>query len=90
MRGFLPRSDRLEKILGFLKLERLLVIALIIGIIGFAGTMWCLIRWSEVSFGHLEYGTVLRILMPSITLVAISVQLVFTSFFAALLDMAAE
>jgi hypothetical protein len=39
---------------------------------------------------NLEYGTVLRILMPSITLVAISMQLVFTSFFAALLDIAAE
>ena len=90
VRGFLPRSDRLEKVLGFLKLERLLVIALIIGMIGLAGTMWCLIRWSEVSFGHLEYGTVLQILMPSITLVAISMQLVFTSFFAALLDIAAE
>jgi glycosyltransferase involved in cell wall biosynthesis len=88
--GFLPRSDRLERVMGFLKLERLLVIASIIGMIGLAGTTWCLIRWSEVSFGHLEYGTVLRLLMPSITLVAISMQLVFTSFFAALLDIAAE
>lgn len=88
--GFLPRSDRLERAMGFLTLERLLVIALIIGIIGLAGATWCLIRWSEVNFGQLEYGTVLRILIPSMTLVAISIQLVFTSFFAALLDIAVE
>ena len=90
VRGFLPRSARLERIMGFLTLERLLVIASIIGIIGLTGTTWCLIRWSEVNFGHLEYGSVLRILMPSVTLVAISIQLVFTSFFAALLDIAVE
>jgi glycosyltransferase involved in cell wall biosynthesis len=88
--GFLPRSNRLEKVVGFLTLERLLAIASIIGIIGLAGTTWCLIRWSEVNFGQLEYGSVLRILMPSVTLVAISIQLVFSSFFAALLDIAVE
>ena len=89
-RGFLPRSDKAERIVGFLTLERLLVIASIIGVIGMAGTIWCVIRWSEVSFGNLEYGTVLQILIPSMTLVAISIQLVFTSFFAALLDIAVE
>jgi hypothetical protein len=88
--GFLPRSDRLERVVGFLTLERLLVIASIIGTIGLAGVTWCLVRWSEVDFGQLEYGTVLRILIPSMTLVTISIQLMFTSFFAALLDIAVE
>jgi hypothetical protein len=85
-RGFLPKSPRLEKRAHLFTLEHPIVVALVLVVLGIAGVVWCVIRWATVDFGPLEYGLVMRILIVSMTMLVIAVQLSFTGFLAALLD----
>jgi hypothetical protein len=86
-RGFLPKmSLRLEKRAHLFTLEYALVAALLLAMLGIAGVTWCAVQWVTVDFGPLEYGRVMRVLVVSMTVVVIAVQLTFTAFLAALLD----
>jgi len=85
-RGFLPQSPRLEKRAHFFALEQVIVVALLMFVLGIVGVLWCVMRWATVDFGPLEYGLVMRILIASMTILMIGVQLLFTGFLAALLD----
>jgi len=85
-RGFLPKSLRLEKRAHLFTLEYALVAALLLVVLGIAGVTWCVVQWVTVDFGPLEYGLVMRVLIVSMTVVVIAVQLSFTAFLAALLD----
>ena len=86
-RGFLPKmSLRAEKRAHLFTLEYALVAALLLAVLGIAGVTWCVVQWVTVDFGPLEYGRVMRVLIVSMTVVVIAVQLTFTAFLAALLD----
>jgi hypothetical protein len=86
-RGFLPPpSPRLQKRAYLFTLEYVLVAALLLAVLGIAGVVWCVVQWVTVDFGPLEYGRVMRVLIVSMTMVVIAVQLSFTAFLAALLD----
>jgi hypothetical protein len=89
-RGFLPKSPRLDKRAHLFTLEHAMVVALVLVALGIAGVVWCVIRWATVDFGPMEYGLVMRILIVSMTMLVIGVQLSFTSFLAALLDIPAK
>ena len=89
-RGFLPKSLRLEKRAYLFTLEHTLVVALVLAILAIAGIVWCVVQWATVDFGPLEYGLVMRVLIVSMTVVVIAVQLSFTAFLAALLDIPAK
>jgi glycosyltransferase involved in cell wall biosynthesis len=89
-RGFLPKNPRLEKKAHLFTLEHALVVALVLAVLGITGVVWCLVQWVTVDFGPLEYGQVMRVLIVSMTMVVIAVQLSFTAFLAALLDIPAD
>jgi hypothetical protein len=48
-RGLLPRSKVVERYLVPLTLERVLVVALIIGLLGLGGMVWCVVQWADVT-----------------------------------------
>jgi glycosyltransferase involved in cell wall biosynthesis len=89
-RGFLPTSPRLEKRAHLFTLEHALVAALLLAVLGMAGLAWCIVQWATVDFGPLEYGLVMRVLIVSMTTLVVAVQLSFTAFLAALLDISAK
>jgi glycosyltransferase involved in cell wall biosynthesis len=89
-RGFLPKSPRLEKRAQLFTLEHALVVALVLAVLGMAGVAWCVVQWVTVDFGPLEYGLVMRVLIVSMTMLVIAVQLSFTAFLAAFLDIPAR
>jgi glycosyltransferase involved in cell wall biosynthesis len=89
-RGLLPQSPPLEKTAHFFSLERVLVIALLLVLLGISGFVWCIVQWVQVGFGVLEYGLVMRVLIVSMTMIVIAVQLSFTAFLAALLEIPAK
>ena len=89
-RGFLPNSPRLEKGAYLFTLEHSLVVALVLAVLGVVGVVWCVVQWGAVDFGPLEYGPVMRVLIVSMTTLVIAVQLTFTAFLAALLDIPAK
>jgi glycosyltransferase involved in cell wall biosynthesis len=85
-RGLLPSSGLTDRILKELTLERLLLIALLVGGAGLSGVLWCVAQWASVSFGSLRYASLLRILIPSMAGVASAFQLAFTAFLAGAID----
>ena len=85
-RGLLPRSKVVERFLVPLTLERVLLVALFIGMLGLGGMIWCVAQWVDAGFGPLQYGVMIRVLTVSITGIALALQLAFTAFLSAIIE----
>jgi len=84
--GFIPPSERYGSLLERLTLERVLIAAVALFLLGSGGLLWCAWSWASVGFGPLEYAYLLRLLMLSLTAVAAAMQLAFTAFLAGIFD----
>jgi glycosyltransferase involved in cell wall biosynthesis len=85
-RGLLPRSGVVDRLLVPLTLERVLLAALVIGLLGLVGLGWCVAQWADAGFGPLQYGVMIRVLTISITGLAFALQLAFTAFLSAIIE----
>jgi glycosyltransferase involved in cell wall biosynthesis len=85
-RGLLPTSPVVKRMLFPITLETVLIIAFIIGLLGLGGIVWCVAQWADAGFGPLRYGALIRVLTISITGVALALQLAFTAFLSAILE----
>jgi glycosyltransferase involved in cell wall biosynthesis len=86
-RNFLPRSPVVERILMRITLERVLLVALVVGLSGCGGLVWCLAQWAGKNFGALQYGVMIKVLTVSITATALALQLAFTGFLSAIIEL---
>ena len=84
--GFMPASQRFGTLLERITLERVLATAAVLLVFGLAGLVWCLLKWASLDFGALQYASLLRILMLSLTAVAAAMQLAFTAFLAGITE----
>ena len=75
-------AKRLQPFLLGLTLETILQVALVVLIGGAAGAAWAFWRWASVGFGPIQFYDVLRILVLSLTAIAVSVQLAASGFLA--------
>jgi len=82
----IPRSQRFSGILDVLSLNAVLTAAAALALSGFGGLVWCTLKWASTGFGPLEYTSLLRILMLSLTTLAIGVQLALTGFLSAIIE----
>jgi glycosyltransferase involved in cell wall biosynthesis len=83
--GFLPKNrldDRIEKLFT---LESGVLIGLIIFLCGVTGSIYSFYIWQQAKFGRLDYKEILRIVVPSATLILLGTQLLFSSFFLGIL-----
>ena len=85
-RGLLPRSNVVQRYLVPITLERVLLVALLIGVFGLGGLLWCVAQWADVGFGPLKYGVMIRVLTVSLTSIALALQLAFTAFLSAIIE----
>jgi Glycosyl transferase family 2 len=85
-RGFLPASSHYITALSAFTLERLLLAALVLVVLGVIGLAWCVGVWASARFGPLQYPVLLRVLMLSLTAIAAAIQLAFTAFLAGIMD----
>lgn len=85
-RGFLPASSQYASVLSAFTLERMLLVALALLILGLIGLGWCIAIWASTHFGELQYASLLRGLMLSLTAIAAAIQLAFTAFLAGIMD----
>lgn len=81
----LPDSKN-YRLLSLLTFERGLIAAISVIGLGTAGFIWSLLIWASVDFGPLSYPIVLRVLIISLTGIAIDVQLGFTVFLAGIMS----
>ncbi|MFN4023773.1 MAG: glycosyltransferase family 2 protein [Hyphomonas sp.] len=80
--GFLPQPYRMRKTLLSLNLEGLLLFALALLIAGTAGTAWSLWYWASKDFGDIAQPDMLRIFVPSLTIVTCAIQIAAGAFLA--------
>ena len=84
--GLLPRSQRYGGLLEWMTLEGMLLLGLVLVILGLAGFTWSLFGWVRSGFGPLDYPSVTRIMITSMTAIAAAFQLALSAFFMSILD----
>jgi glycosyltransferase involved in cell wall biosynthesis len=82
----IPPSPRFSSVLEMMTLDKVLVGAAIITMLGLSGLIWCTLQWASTGFGPLEYSALLRILVISLTAIAIGIQLALTGFLSAIIE----
>ena len=83
--GFLPEEPKVQRVLEKLSLERGLMLGGLIGLAGLAGLIFSLLYWNGQKFSHLNYEHSLRIMIPSVTALIVSCQVVLGTFFLSIL-----
>jgi hypothetical protein len=84
--GIIPQSSRYEKLLGGLTLERLLVLALVLILLGLSAVGWLTNLWTARNFGALDYRNAMRVLIVAVTCIVAGLQLGFAAFFLGVLQ----
>ena len=85
--GLLPMDPRVERFYRILPLERGLVLAAMVGVVGVSLLGVAVLHWAQTGFGPLDYAKNLRLVIPGATLVALSFQAILFGFFASILGM---
>jgi len=86
--GILPEDPRLNRLYGVLNLERGILIGAAIGAVGLGFLAVAIASWVRVDFGALDYGRTMRVMIPGVTLTALGVQTVLSSFFFSIIGLA--
>lgn len=85
--GMLPDNRRLSAWLSAATLERLLIGAGSVGVVGAALLLVAVGQWYRADFGRLDYAVTMRWVIPGVTLTALSVQTMLASLFLGILKM---
>src|ERR1700723_3870275 len=83
--GFLPEEPKVQRLLEKLSLERGLILGALIGLAGVAGLIVSLLYWNGQRFSHLNYEHSLRLMIPSVTALVVSCQVILGTFFLSIL-----
>jgi hypothetical protein len=81
-RKLIPSSGRFRPFASSLTLERMLLLGGALVAVGLFRLAWAFWQWSEVNFGDLVYGRVLREVMVSLTAHATGAELMLSGFLA--------
>jgi hypothetical protein len=85
-RGLLPNSEVVKRVLVPITLERVLIVAVLVSLLGLFGVGWCVLHWAREGFGQLQYGSLIRLLTISLTAIAMGLQLAFTAFLSEIIE----
>ncbi len=85
--GLMPEDPRLNRLFRWVTLETGLVIGGLLMALGIGGSVWAVSHWARDSFGALEPGQMLRVVMPSVFFLTLGVEITFSSFFLSILGL---
>lgn len=83
--GLLPPDPRLEKHLSEVSLEKGLICGVIALVMGVAGSVFAVISWKMQGFGLLNPSDTLRVVIPSVTAIALGFQTMLSALFLSVL-----
>lgn len=86
-RELLPDSRRFNSLTGLFSLERGIALGLLILAVGSGFLLAAVLKWKAAGFGQLDYGESLRLVIPAVTCLTLSVQTIFSSFFLSILEL---
>jgi glycosyltransferase involved in cell wall biosynthesis len=85
--GLLPEDQSLTRFFELINLERGLIMAAVVLLIGLALLAAAVNQWRQSDFGHLDYAQTMRLVIPGVTLAALGFQTVLSSFFVSILGL---
>ena len=85
--GLLPEDRKLRRFLRYINLEVGLIIGVILLVLGMGGSLYALYTWNARLYGALDPAVTMRIVIPSVTALALGVQVIFSSFFLSVLQL---
>lgn len=85
--GLLPEDGRMMRLFKHITLETGLAAGLLLLLAGIAGTAAAIWRWRGAEFGDLDPARMLRLIIPSVTALALGCQTIFGSFFLSVLGL---
>lgn len=83
--GILPYDVRFDKVIRYFSLERLLLVSLLVGCLGFLGLFFTTWKWYRAGFPPLDYQITMRQVIPYLTLLGLSFQGIFNGFMLSVL-----
>lgn len=84
--GFIPPSARFDRVLEFLTLERLLVLAAVLIAVGLGALFWGFGQWAARDFGPLNLSTTMRAMIVALTTLVAGTQLALTAFMSSIIN----
>ena len=85
--GLLPEDPRLKTLFTYIKLETGILAGALLLVAGIGLSVYALSFWSATSFGPLDPSRTLRLVIPAVTLIALGLQTVLSSFFLSILGL---
>jgi glycosyltransferase involved in cell wall biosynthesis len=85
--GLLPEDPRLKSLFNYIKLETGILAGALLLVAGIGLSIYALSFWSATSFGPLDPSRTLRLVIPAVTLIALGLQTVLSSFFLSILGL---
>jgi glycosyltransferase involved in cell wall biosynthesis len=85
--GLLPEDPRLNRVFRYVTLELGLAAGALLVALGIGGSIFAVSGWAKQSFGPLDAGHMLRIVMPSVFSLTLGVQIICGSFFQSILGL---
>ena len=86
--GLLPPDPRIQRLTRRLTLERALVIAILVMVLGVLLLLLAVLQWGSRDFGRLDYADTMRLVIPGVTLTALGFQSILAAFFISVLALA--
>ncbi len=85
--GMQPEDPRMDRFFEIISLERGLLLGVGSMVAGIALLCIAIMQWVAVHFGHLDYTTTMRWVIPGATLTALGFQTILSSFFVSIIGM---
>ena len=85
--GLIPQDRRLNRLFSYVNLEFGLIVGAILLLMGVAGSIYAFNTWESHSFGLLTPSQTMRVVIPSVTCLALGFQSVLSSFFLSVLGL---
>lgn len=84
--GFIPRSSSYDKVLEAITLERVLVAAIILMLVGLGALLWGVNQWALRDFGQLNLASTLRAVILAMTFMVCGFQLMMSGFMSSIIN----
>lgn len=85
--GLLPQDPKIQRFFRYINLESGLIFGSILLLLGAASSLYAFSSWEDNLFGSLDPAVTMRIIIPSVTCLALGVQVIFSSFFLSVLGL---
>ncbi|MBL1210839.1 glycosyltransferase family 2 protein [Geminocystis sp. GBBB08] len=85
--GLLPQDKKLLKFIDFFTLEQGLIFGTILFLLGGITSIFALFQWKATDFTALNPVLTMRLVIPSVTAIALGLQIIFASFFLSIFQL---